>query len=47
MDFLNNNVFKDHKNCHKNQNLMSLLTEKDEQIIFSCEVIKLNKWGWK
>ncbi len=41
-------TFPDYQGCAANSEIMAQLeTQKGEKVIFSCIVIKLNRWGMR
>lgn len=41
-------TFPDYQGCKQNKEILAQLdTQKGETVIFSCVVIKLNRWGLK
>jgi hypothetical protein len=39
-------TFPDHEGCKTNPNIQKLL-DPGEQVIYSCKVLKHNRWGMK
>jgi len=48
MEAIQDRKFPDYMGCAQNQEILAQLdTKKGEKIVFSCVVIKINRWGMK